>query len=184
MGSIETHQAKLDTLAIEIQALRVSGKQMTLSVFRQLPEGVDGGEQIIGARPWGIVRYKIDDVVLHLVYSNKHQLFRRELNVDTPSRSRVNKIESDITKIEQDKFGYDSEYILRGYGVTDELLCKKDLNMRFKPPVERNRILREVGLSHLKTILEDRKSLYEEQCLMFDRDKDYMEKLPQLFIAV
>lgn len=34
---IETKNASLDTMAVTIQALHVSGKQMTLAVFRQLP---------------------------------------------------------------------------------------------------------------------------------------------------
>lgn len=37
---IETKRASLDTMSVTIQALHVSGKQMTLAVFRQLPAKV------------------------------------------------------------------------------------------------------------------------------------------------
>ena len=54
MIEVETKNASLDTLAVTIMALHVSGKQMTQAVFKQLPEGYEKeGEPI-----WGIVRYK------------------------------------------------------------------------------------------------------------------------------
>ena len=61
---IETKNASLDTLAVTIQALCVSGKQMTLAVFRQLPEGdlcLPSGGRDGGLSWWGLVRYKIGD---------------------------------------------------------------------------------------------------------------------------
>ncbi len=59
---IEAKSASLDTMAVTIQALHVSGKQMTLSVFRQLPTISifdDEGDPIHDAKPWGFVRYDI-----------------------------------------------------------------------------------------------------------------------------
>jgi hypothetical protein len=60
---VETKSASLDTLAVTIQALHVSGKQMTLAVFRQLPMtrayGDDGA--LLPLEYWGVVRYSIKD---------------------------------------------------------------------------------------------------------------------------
>lgn len=59
---VETKSASLDTLAVTIHALHVNGKQMTLSVFRQLPETslvLDSGDADDRLRWWGIVRYHI-----------------------------------------------------------------------------------------------------------------------------
>lgn len=60
---ITTAEASLKTLVITIQALTVKDKQMTLSVFRQLPEGsfyYDNNDPIPGTA-WGTVRYPIKD---------------------------------------------------------------------------------------------------------------------------
>ena len=50
---IETKSASLETMTVTIQALHVSGKQMTLSVFRQLPELI---ERVTDYKLWGYVR--------------------------------------------------------------------------------------------------------------------------------
>lgn len=58
---IETKSASLDTLAVTIRALHVSGKQMTLAVFRQLPT-ISACNEDGSIRPmeyWGIVHYAI-----------------------------------------------------------------------------------------------------------------------------
>lgn len=60
---VETKNASLDTMAVTIQALHVSGKQMTLAVFRQLPIALafnDSGE-LRDLDFWGLVRYQIKD---------------------------------------------------------------------------------------------------------------------------
>jgi hypothetical protein len=67
---IETKHASLDTLAVTIQALHVNGKQMTLAVFRQLPE----------LQLWGRVRYTIPgefrNVDMWIVGSRQGKLYR------------------------------------------------------------------------------------------------------------
>lgn len=60
---VETKNASLDTMAVTIQALHVSGKQMTLAVFRQLPMTSafhDSGE-LRDLAFWGLIRYQIKD---------------------------------------------------------------------------------------------------------------------------
>src|SRR5512139_4296091 len=73
---IETRNASISTLSVTIQALHVSGKQMTLAVFRQLPIRAETDDSEL----WGIVRYAIkDEGDLWLVFSKDGKLFRPRL---------------------------------------------------------------------------------------------------------
>ena len=53
---IQKNEAQLATLSIDIQAIRVNGKRMSLAAFKQLPEG-----RILEDRSdvWGYVNYRI-----------------------------------------------------------------------------------------------------------------------------
>lgn len=63
MAEILVTEAALRTLSVTIESLTVSGKQMTLAVFRQLPSAeiyaADGN--LLPYRFWGVVRYSIKD---------------------------------------------------------------------------------------------------------------------------
>ena len=84
---IETKNASLDTLAVTILALHVSGKQMTQAVFKQLPEG----REIEGDSLWGVVRYQIkDSYSLWLVFSSGDRLYRRGLSFGYTSMNNTN----------------------------------------------------------------------------------------------
>lgn len=56
--SIQVQQADIHTAAVEVAIMRISGKQVTLSVFRQLKEEpvVDADGHFVGL-PWGTVNY-------------------------------------------------------------------------------------------------------------------------------
>jgi len=56
---ITTHEAAVKTASVEIQALTVSDKQMTLAVFRQLKRGdlIDRDTIELRGVPWGTVNY-------------------------------------------------------------------------------------------------------------------------------
>lgn len=70
---VEEKNASLSTLSVTIQALVVSGKQMTLAVFRQLPIGTLCDK----CRPWGVIRYEIKDSGrIWLVHSCEGILYR------------------------------------------------------------------------------------------------------------
>ena len=78
---VETKNASLDTLSVTIQALHVNGKQMTLAVFRQLPQKREDSESSI----WGVVNYIIkNEGDIWLVFSNNGVLYRRALNLSKP----------------------------------------------------------------------------------------------------
>lgn len=64
MGTViplTTHNAEIKTASVEIRSLTVTGKQVTLAVFRHLIEdeliNLDG---TLGGVPWGTVHYQIN----------------------------------------------------------------------------------------------------------------------------
>jgi hypothetical protein len=80
MTEILATEATLSTLRVEIKALTVSGKQMTLAVFRQLPRmktTTNDAELWPDASYWGIVRYAIkDEADLWAVIEIEGKLYR------------------------------------------------------------------------------------------------------------
>jgi len=60
---ILTSEASLDTVSVSLKALRVGPRQMTMAVFRQLPElcPVVGTAVDSSLKFWGKVRYSIKD---------------------------------------------------------------------------------------------------------------------------
>jgi hypothetical protein len=87
---IETKNASLDTFAVTIQALHVSGKQMTLAVFRQLPvtnlmdQSYNKDQSL---KWWGLVRYRIADEGEKWVVCEKDgKLYRATFSVDSDKR--------------------------------------------------------------------------------------------------
>jgi hypothetical protein len=56
---ITTHEATVKTAAVEVKTLTISGKQVTLAVFRQLKEEALIDPQTLEYRgiPWGLVNY-------------------------------------------------------------------------------------------------------------------------------
>jgi hypothetical protein len=78
---ITTHEAQLKSAAAEVKALTISGKQVTLSVFRQLQEEelLDRESAQLRGVPWGHVNYywgecKADH--LHVVWQKGEELRR------------------------------------------------------------------------------------------------------------
>lgn len=79
---LTVHNAELTTAAVEINTMKVSGKQVTLATFRQLQEEpvVDQGGNLCGL-PWGTVNYHPDrcadsDEHLHVVWQKGDELRR------------------------------------------------------------------------------------------------------------
>lgn len=78
---IQKNEAQLATLSIDIQAIRVNGKRMSLAAFKQLKEGDYLDEQKTSCKRWGMVIYKIDrdSSARHwVVYSLDGTLYRRK----------------------------------------------------------------------------------------------------------
>lgn len=82
---LTVHNATVTTASVEVKTLTISGKQVTLAVFRQLRE-----EQIIGddgrlfGEPWGFVNYHPDkcegDTHLHVVWQRGDDLLRSRVD--------------------------------------------------------------------------------------------------------
>lgn len=84
MKTIQTREATVKTATVEIKTLSVSGRQVTLSVFRQIPEGmlVDPATLNLRGIPWGKVNYRWGDCAqkgeehLHIVWQEGLELRR------------------------------------------------------------------------------------------------------------
>jgi hypothetical protein len=98
MSHISTHDARITTVQVEIQALKIGRKQMTLSIFRQLPldDLVDYATTHLRGVPWGWVNYwwegcgaswgQIHDgAVLHVVWQDGEKLKRSICEYHCPS---------------------------------------------------------------------------------------------------
>lgn len=87
---VATQSAHISTMTITIQALQVHNKQMTLAVFRQLPERrayLDDWTLNPTLEHWGIVRYAVGDVAVWLVAGQHGQLVRCSLGFRLPNVS-------------------------------------------------------------------------------------------------
>jgi hypothetical protein len=86
--AITVEEASLTTMSVEIKSLIVSGKQMTLSVFRQLLRAplIDDKTGELRGVPWGFVNYFWKDneqrrwnsqqARLHVVWQQGDRLYR------------------------------------------------------------------------------------------------------------
>jgi len=97
-------EASLKTLSVSIQALVVNGKQMTLSCFRQLPEGIttkQSGDLAPGTW-WGLVRYKIkNEGDLWAVREHNGRLYR--CRVDTAMAAWAGNQENEEVAVKGDR---------------------------------------------------------------------------------
>lgn len=76
---IDIEDVKLKTFSVEIKALSITGKQMTLSVFRQLPrENIFDENYSLRGIPWGTVNYywKGNEGDIHIVWQRDNVLYR------------------------------------------------------------------------------------------------------------
>lgn len=84
---LTTHNAQITTAAVEVKTLTISGKQVTLSVFRQLlPEDLISTEGTFRGIPWGRVNYhpwKCENSKehLHIVWQKGDELRRDAIDV-------------------------------------------------------------------------------------------------------
>ena len=163
---VETKDASLSVMAVTIKALHVSGKQMTLAVFRQLPIAYGVA---VNVELWGTVRYSIKDQGdIWFVLSHKGKLYRRGI-ADTPSEWRY-------------KYG--------GRMLEDEITNFRNGTYRFVMS-DKEDPRREEYLSkekELQDALNQTKTEEEEQyrgaLLCEEREEQLRKDLPQLFIAV
>lgn len=174
---VQTKHARLDTLAVTIQALHVNGKQMTLAVFRQLPACdllLNTGELDPSLRAWGIVRYRIaDESDLWAVVEKQGMLFRAPIftvNQREAERwvkakqERLASKNNDLAEAEENLIeAQDSGYVTQFH--TDKIVRKK-----------------EAACAAWRELLDAYKQLdYQNKAA---HAMDSLRNLPQLFIAV
>lgn len=87
---ITAHEATVKTATVEVKSLTISGKQVTLAVFRQLQEDrlIDGVTALLHGVGWGKVNYhpdgcKDDGEHLHVVWQKGDELRRASVR-DNP----------------------------------------------------------------------------------------------------
>ena len=81
-----------DELSITIRAVRVSGKQMTLAVFKQLPVVdlyTEEGVALEPIRPWGIVRQEIKEISTWLLLEYNGLLHKAPVDVNRFPQSEI-----------------------------------------------------------------------------------------------
>lgn len=125
---IETKNASLDTLTVTIKTLHVSGKQMTLAVFRQLQIKNENKNSEL----WGIVRYSIkDDGDIWLVFSDNGILYRRALVLRKPDisylenhRRKIQNHKDEFYKMQLPNSGYSTAQINREKNTLNKLLIE------------------------------------------------------------
>ncbi|MHA6762072.1 hypothetical protein [Streptacidiphilus sp. PAMC 29251] len=86
---LTVHNATVATAAFEVKTFTVSGKQVTLAVFRQLKEEsvLDSEEARVLGSPWGVVNYHPDKCAdnpehIHVVWQKGDEL--RRSNIGAP----------------------------------------------------------------------------------------------------
>ncbi|WP_328314144.1 hypothetical protein OG432_30385 [Streptomyces sp. NBC_00442] len=97
---LTTQNASITTVAVEVQALTISGKQVTLSVFRQLrEESLISSDGTLNGVPWGYVNYHPDRCSdspphWHIVWQDGGEL-RRSRVLHEPRWTPLSGAESD-----------------------------------------------------------------------------------------
>lgn len=87
--TLTVHNATLQTASVEIQTLTISGKQVTLAVFRQLRETelIDERTGELNGAPWGYVNYHPDKCGdsswqhIHVIWQSGTELLRSAIRV-------------------------------------------------------------------------------------------------------
>jgi hypothetical protein len=98
---LTVQNAEITTASVEIKTLTVSGKQVTLAVFRQLLEQPLVREDgTLTGEPWGIVNYHPDKCAgssvahWHVVWQDRRELRRSTVSV-TPAFGTFRPVEAD-----------------------------------------------------------------------------------------
>ena len=82
---LNTQNAQITTATVQVQTLTISGKQVTLSVFRQVREKpILADDFTLNGTPWGVVNYHPDkcgdqEQHLHVVWQQDNDLLRSKV---------------------------------------------------------------------------------------------------------
>lgn len=181
-------EATLNTLSVTIKALMVSGKQMTLAVFRQLPSQdssvvlTHDGYLREDLNYWGRVRYAIKDEGDHwVVLENQGQLYRSHL----PDIDSYQHLFSDA-KWQLEKALKEADECARDIYSQRESL-KGPAEGNHKKYIERWLISLEEKLPGLRDKVSEQRRVYDwhsQFCKNVRESLQVLHGLTQLFIAV
>jgi hypothetical protein len=207
---VDIEDVNLKTLSVEIKALAVSGKQMTLSVFRQLPNEPILNDNIdLRGTAWGHVNYfwKENEGDLHLVWQINDKLCRSPIK-----KREIYQYQEKLRDLSRERKGLADaikdvkEHLPKTITTWTNHICNErepidddKINMTFynetafwikeKSPYTFG-FLRKFIASGEDRLLEMKKEIEQEHASSIDRHKKYMAhfnsfaQLPQLFIAM
>jgi hypothetical protein len=151
---ITVQSAEIRTAAVEVRTLLISGKQVTLAVFRQLrEEPLIADDGALNGVPWGIVNYHPDKCAdgpdhTHVVWQRGSELLRSAVECD-PSFPAFNSVALDrlmarytLRRVLGQTGGEADEYVerLNWRGRSDDLItcvfcewdCGKEVNQTIR----------------------------------------------------
>lgn len=183
---IEHRDAAIRTVQVEIKALLVESKQMTLAIFRQLQlEQVIGEDGCLNGDPWGIVNYYPGPCAkkdlshhLHVIWLREGLLRRscveKNPRADPQWGKAIKRIEDEICYLNQ-IWGDWEEAKLRGQGIGRELSALAN----------HMGIALDAGCSqNCELQIKHRKNALEESLRRWASGWESLSKLDQLFIAI
>lgn len=143
--SVETKNAEITSASVEINTLRVSGRQLTLRTFRQLPakSPIDPQSHEMRGTVWGWVNYfwKGAKSDMHAVWQSDGKLYRYPLSY--PSKRTVEGLRKsfirdrgDGTKIEFSRWLYQPTSNLKH--AASELQELNEYDFRYHPQSNEN----------------------------------------------
>ena len=197
---IQKNSAQLATLSIDIQAIRVNGKRMSLAAFKQLQEGDYFDELKPNCKRWGMVRYKLDkdDGGDWVVYSRDGTLYRRKTPIDDWDARQVLRTEDGNYRVDGEDI---PDYYTNGYRERQEKKVKgmedyyyhsyQDAEITWEEFKEASRIEKEKIEQKwaIKRREKEQKEVHDKKLDEAKREvqrKDWKmaSELPHLFIAV
>lgn len=175
---VDISDVTLATATVTINVVQIGRKQMTLSVFKQLPENHETDDSQL----WGIVRYEVKDKhgeseALWLVHSSNGKLFRRAIDIVLDrvffhayeeSTRRIVQLKKQIEEaklsiIRDQKYGQNHWSIKESEA--DIIKWEEEIQLQDKSA-------------------KDDKKFHDIEVKRSARDRQLLKDLPQLFIAV
>lgn len=193
---INVEQASIKTASVEIKVVTINGKQMTLSVFRQLENEdiIDPETLQLKGIPWGRVNYWWGDErgECHIIWQKNGKLRRGALNT-----KQHFKYDDEFWSFYKCPFVYDDFdeilFVENGWktepkGFTEYFLSPSIYrkNLAFIQNIEKNEFImhKELFLKRYQEAIIEAKKLYEEWHRKYNFIVYSLCEIDQIFIAI
>lgn len=196
LTALAPNQKRLEItqMTVEIAVLKVGSKQVTQSIFRQLPEGNCIGiscplGKISFIEPWGIVRYSFGEYCykdgFHVVFEDDGKLFRQYFSdrlIDSRTTFNERFISELLSKNINLKYSMEKSIKarLKEQGIYFDLYNNKAADELFEITINAEKYLNDKEINDYKELNRMVKYLTEEIKTIINE----FAQLPQLFIAV